>query len=126
LVVFIRSKKDLSSKFLGGLFFSVAVWIFCLLFADTLKDKEVVLTWTKLAIIGPSFIPFFILLLSFVFPFQEKAFKLTLPKILLLLVPAMVIVLLSPTQWNVIDVTVESWGANVDPGPLSYYILFMP
>jgi signal transduction histidine kinase len=96
-------------------------WVFCSFMADLLKNHEMVLFWTKAAIIGPALLATLFYSFSLVFPVKEG--KETFLKNALAFIPTTLFLILAPTALNVEEVVVEEWGVDFTPGPL-YYLLF--
>ena len=83
--------------------------------ADLSKNYNLALFWTKMSIVGPALIPFFLLWFSIVFPSDKKISKL---KLFFAFIPSLLIIILSPTKLNVLDIKIEPWGTEFTPGPL--------
>jgi signal transduction histidine kinase len=125
IMVYFRDRKSIINQLFALESFSVTIWIFTVLMADTSKTYYWALFWSKAAIIGPAFIPYFFLLFSFVFPTGKMP---TLKQTSVLFLPVIFFVILSPTTLNVKDVKVESWGAALDTGilyPLLFFYFFI-
>ena len=96
-------------------------WVFSVLLSDNSQTDSAALLWSKIAIIGPLFIPSTFLYISFIFPFEIRR----LGKLFYLLIfsPAIFSLLLVPTKLNIEIISREEWGTAFVPGPL-YYFLF--
>lgn len=107
------------------LLFSFALWILALLIADTTTSDKIALIFSKASIIGPSFSVYYLYMLSFYFPHTDKTLKKLYKTILL--IPALIIIFLSPTSLNIIKASVKPWGAEVEPGILyaSWLVYFV-
>ncbi len=130
LGIFIYRKNSSSkvNRYFSYFILSIFLWVFALLFADTVKEYDPALFWNKMAIIGPSLIVYFFLLFAKVFPTDEGDFKKIYK--LILVIPALIIIVLSPTSLNVEKIILRSWGAEVVVGPLYlfllvYYVVFL-
>jgi len=119
LFVLLKDFKNNVNKVFGALGFSIVFWVLSLLFADTTLSHSKALLWCRLAIIGPAFIPS--TFLYFIFFLIKKFPKLNS---FVLFIPSLVIVSFTLTKFNVRDVVVHSWGAEVFAGPLYYALLF--
>lgn len=120
-VVFFRKKRGAANRIFALEVLSAGIWIFTVLIADTSASYPSALFWSKTAIIGPAFIPFFLVLFSFVFP--EGGLP-SLTKMILLSAPALLFTVLSPTALNVKEIEIKPWGASLETG-LLYPLLFL-
>ena len=123
IVIYFRDRKNIVNKLFALIILLTCIWLFTVLMTDTSKTYRWALFWSKTAIIGPAFIPYFLLLFSFVFPKDHKNLP-TLTKNILLALPGLLIVFLSPTSLNVKSVKIEPWGAALETGIL-YPLLFL-
>lgn len=121
LLVLLKNRKNLANRFFSYFAFSLALWIFALIFADSIADKEIAIFWNKFAIVGASLLPYTFLIFTYVFPYKEHNFSIA--KKILLFIPCLVIISLFPTNFNVKDIVVHDWGAEIIVGPLYYWLL---
>jgi len=61
LVIFFQNFKSRKNRILSVLSFLVAFWTLSVLMADLSKSHSIALFWTKMSIIGPALIAFFLL-----------------------------------------------------------------
>ena len=122
IVIYRNNKQNKSNKYFSLFILSIVLWVFALLLSDTTKNYEVALFWSKMAIIGPAFIIYFFLLFSKVFPRGEGDFNKKYK--FLLIAPAIIIIILSPTRYNIEDIIIRDWGAEAAAGQL-YLFLFL-
>ncbi len=106
--------------------FSIFTWIACNFLADLSINDSMALFFSRIAIIWTSLIPFF-----FNWLITELYFKNDLnfrPKYRRLFISSLfaiiLIIIFSPTDFNVTNVQLHSWGADYSPGIL-YYFLFL-
>ncbi|MBU0574171.1 MAG: GAF domain-containing protein, partial [Candidatus Margulisbacteria bacterium] len=121
IYILYKNPKSRINKCLCGFILAQALWIFTLLLTDTTGSYNTALFWAKMALIGPSFIPAFFLCFAIVFP--DNNAQTNLKKLLLLFTPAILFTVLSPTSLNIKSITIHSWGTEVDPGILYYFLL---
>ena len=115
-----RTKAHVSFLFI---ILAVAFWIFSNLMVDTATKESSVLLWSKITIIGPTFIPVLLYFFSYHFPKKRKAIGLS--RKILLFSPSLVLISLSLTSWNIKDVVLSPTSPpTVTPGPL-YLFLFL-
>ncbi len=119
LVIALRNFQRITNKLLFSLCLSLSFWIFSVYMADFSPEIDKILIWTKLSIVGPIFAFPILVWFSYVFPEEERSLKLE--KIALLFFPAILLLLLVPTSWNVENVWVTEWGTDFSPGHL-YWI----
>ncbi|MFC1767068.1 histidine kinase N-terminal 7TM domain-containing protein, partial [Candidatus Margulisiibacteriota bacterium] len=113
-------KNDLNRSFAAVTVF-VAVWILGDYFANVSANVDSALFWSKTVFIGAAFIPGTFLYFTFVFlkKVQYSAFT----RSVFFFLPAVVFLLISPTDLMVSDVQLMSWGVKYVYGPL--YSLFI-
>ncbi|MFH1456637.1 MAG: histidine kinase N-terminal 7TM domain-containing protein, partial [Patescibacteria group bacterium] len=119
--IFFSFKKNISRKIFSFFILSIAIWVFTLIFADSGKDYNTVLLWTRLAIAGPIIAIYLLVIFSFVFPSLKP--KFTLKKAIYLSFPALVMLFFINTNHNVESITIERWGSNPQPGFLYNVLL---
>jgi len=107
-----RINKVFSSiTFVGG-----ALWLTPVFISDIYKDPNIVLFWTQMAIIGPSFVAPLFLYFSKIFPFKRE--KIITHVSILSFLPAFLFLFLIKSNLNVESVEIRDWGAEFTPGPL--------
>lgn len=121
LVLWNKRKRVVNISF-ALLIFSLAFWIICLLIADHIRSYNIVLFWSKMAIVGPFLVPSLFLYFSNVFPDKEKT-EFSWKESIVYILPLLFLIL-APTNFNVAKLTVQNYGADVTPGPLYYILLF--
>lgn len=121
IFVFFSNPREKTNRVFGFLVLFSVFWIFCVFLADLLKEYEVVMFWTKMAIVGPTMIGSLFYYFSLIFPRERKTIS-TLRQFLIF-VPTIIILLLSPTSQNVKEIKIEQWGTSFVPG-LLYYLMF--
>lgn len=122
LFVYLNNRKSTSNKVFALFLASISIWISSLAVADTSAQVDVVLAASKVAFASASGLFFMLVWLAFVFPYEDKSFKLR--NLVLLLIPTTFFVVLSPTSLAVQSVTIKDFGADVVSGPL-YNIFFV-
>jgi signal transduction histidine kinase len=122
LLVLLSDRRNKINRTFSILTFWVAIWIFTVFMADYAKDIGLSLFWTRMSIIGPAIFSPILVYFSLIFPFER--IKIRFWQIILLFSPAIIFLILSPTNLNVRRVWFESWGTNFEPGPL-YYLLII-
>lgn len=101
---------------------SAAFWAICLLIADNSKNIEIVTWASKVAVIGPAWVPLFFVLFSEIFPKEYK--KISLFTLILLFIPPVVLsVLAFLDNFSLVSVSIQRWGADVKPGILYIFLL---
>lgn len=115
-IVLSSNRKRPENIILFAFISAVSFWIVCSFLADTSSEVSAVTFWSKMAIVGPSFVPTLLLLLSMAFPKRNRFFSKV--NIALLFIPCLVIISLSQTSLNVESAKATSLGAEVKPGLL--------
>lgn len=113
----IKNPRNLSFAFL--LFWTI-VWMATVTLTDNASDLQSALYWAKLTIVGPIFMLPTVFSFSLIYPKGEiksflNKFLIVFPLALLLLVP---------TDLNVINISLETWGTALEVGIL-YYLYFV-
>lgn len=122
-LIFIRGKKEISTKILASLFIATALWVLCLIISDNVKSLRIVEIAIKSAIVAPAFIPLIILIMSLTFPTAKT--RLTKLQLFLLSIPTLIILAFAPTDFNAKNISVQSWGSDLTPGPLyTFFLIF--
>ncbi len=122
IVVLFKNPRNKINRIFSGISFCIAFWIFAAFMADVgAKEEKIALFWNNMAIIGPSLVPSLFLWFSFIFPSQKK--KVGSRKIILLFLPSIFLLILSPTRFNTKEVRFTEWGTDFTPGPLYLFLL---
>jgi len=121
LLIFFQRIGDIRNLIYGLLCVSTIIWIYTALLTDLSTSTEEAISWARLTIVGPSFIPVLFFLFSKVFP-RRKTISI-LQGVLYLLIPFIFLVFLQ-TDYNIKAVAIESWGVTVEGGVM-YYFLFI-
>lgn len=87
-----------ANRLVFGIAVSSALWIFTNLMVDISKTDLMALRWSQLTILGPIFMPFFFLYLSYVFPYKEKIKKI---KLFLIFSPVLIFLPFLFTRYNI-------------------------
>ncbi|MFC1687448.1 ATP-binding protein [Patescibacteria group bacterium] len=113
-----RSHTNFRNIIFAFLVSSISVWTATLLVTDTTESPKIALIFGRMAIIGPAFIPFLLLLFSQNFPsISRKKFR----TYLLYFIPVVILLVLVPTKFNIESVIIHSWGAETIPGVAYYF-----
>lgn len=119
-IVYKNNPKSWVNRSYALITISILFWVVSVFLADVLRIYEYSFFFTKLAIIGPSWIPLFYLLFVNFFLDPTKKF----PKYLYILsVPSILLTLFSFTNYNVKSISLETWGTDFKPGILYYFLL---
>ncbi|MBU0732407.1 GAF domain-containing protein [Patescibacteria group bacterium] len=119
--LFIRKKGKTDTKVFSFVILSLAFWVFTLIFADSGKNEFSVLWWTRLALVGPIFAIYFLVIFSYLFPKVKESFSKL--KAVLFAIPPVIILPFVFTKYNIESVTIESWGSNPEAGILYQVLL---
>jgi len=122
LIVLSKNPRNITNRVFSCFSFSIAFWIFTVAMADISREIGPALFWTKAAIIGPSLVAPLFLWFSLIFPVQKS--KIPLKKLVLMFLPSIILIVLSPTKLNVEEVMIAEWGTDFTPGHL-YTFLFL-
>ena len=120
LFILFKNRKNPINISFSLFVFTIAIWVFTLIFADSIKIYEQAFLWNQLAMIGPAFIPFTFLVFVIYYLKDYKPSKLIL---LTLFIPALITLFFIPTKFNIEEITIQDWGAEVVPGGLYLYFL---
>lgn len=120
IFILFKNRKSAINICFSLFVFSIALWVFALIFADSLKGYEQAYLWNQLAMIGPAFIPYTFLIFVI---YYLKDYKLSKLYLSLLFIPALVTLIFIPTKYNIEEITIHDWGAEVIPGGLYLYFL---
>jgi len=121
IFVFLSNPKARLNRIFVLLILCGLFWVFSVFLADLIKDYKTVLFWTKVAILGPTFIGPLFYYFSLIFPRQTK--KLSSLQKASLFLPPVILLILSPTSLNVQSVNIQDWGTDFVPGPLYLFLL---
>jgi len=119
-LVFFKNRKNPVNISFSFFVLSVSIWVFTLIFADSLKNYEQVFLWSQLAMIGPAFVPATFLL--FVIYYLNE-YRPSIASIISLFLPAIVVLIFIPTKYNIKNIEIKEWGVEIVPGAL--YAFFM-
>jgi hypothetical protein len=119
--LFIINKRSVQHKIFAWITAAAFFWILTNFLADSSHIYSRALLYSKLAIIGPSFVPALFVHFSWIFNARRKVNKKLL---FLLYAPAVVTLVLAPTRLNIVSVTIRDWGVDIQAGPL-YSFLFV-
>src|SRR3989344_2387665 len=89
-IVYSSNHRRTENLLLVSFILSVIGWIIPLLVADSSKDVDTVVLFSKLAIIGPAFVPPILFIFSLIFPERIKWLSKTVAA--LLFIPSLAIV----------------------------------
>ena len=119
-----KDHKRLSNITFGTFTLCVAVWVIVNFLTDIAKTPGEATFWARMTLVTPALMPFLLLLFSKVFPKQEAPISKGLW--FLLLLPALIILVLSPTPLNIEKVTFTDSGQELVVGPLytPFFIYF--
>lgn len=126
-VIYRHSKGEISSRLFFFCILSAIVWVLTNLFANIaiLKgDTSYSIIWTKLTLIGPTFLPLILILFANSFP--ENKISLNKVHIWALSIITLSVLLFIPTKYNIESVTIinpSQMKSSFVPGPL--LIIFM-
>lgn len=125
IVVYRHNRRTMTGKYLSLIILASAFWILTNILANySLRYGELVLLWsTRLAIVGPTFLP--ILLINFAATFPDDKSKLRIRTQYLYGFVTLLILILVPTQYNIRSVKIinlENYTSTFEPGWL--YIFF--
>jgi signal transduction histidine kinase len=123
VVVFLKDPKGKINRIfilftLTGTFWSLSNFL-----ADSLKDYKEVIFWSKMTIVGPVLMAAFFLYLSFIFPNEGKKSR-GLKFLFFICLPCIIFFIFTPSVFNIKDVKIQQWGAEIVPGPLYYFLFF--
>ncbi len=121
IAIFLHNPRNKINRVFLFLALSSAFWVIANFIVDYTQDLELALIFSKLAIIGPVFLAPIILYFSFIFPKEKK--KISSGKVLLMFLPTLFFLVLSPTDLNVREVSLEEWGIDFRPGVLYYFLI---
>jgi len=120
IYIFLNNRKNIVNKLFALQIFSASFWVFSNFMADISEDPSALLYWTRIALIGASLVVLLGYFFSLYFP-REKSTKKIYKYIILLF--GLLIIILSPTSWNVESVSRTNGGFVVNTGFL--YIPFI-
>lgn len=120
LFIFFKNRKSATNITFSLHVFAIAIWVFTLIFADSVKNYDQAFFWNQVAMVGPAFIPYLFVIFVINYINDYKPSKIIL---LLLFIPNLIVLAFIPTKYNVKEIIVQNWGAEVTPGGL--YIFFL-
>ncbi len=114
--IFVINKKDIKNIIFSAISFSAAVWLLFLLLSDTTSTAQAMLFWSQIAIIPPAIVCPLLIHFSTVFPKKNSSF----PNYVLAIFYSLPIIfaIFAFTPLNVISVSRQSWGTEVQSGLL--------
>ena len=121
IIVLVKNKHKKTNIIFSLFIFSILIWTLTNYFADISKTKESALFWSKLAIIGPALIPSVFIHFTWLFTRKKQINKILLYIFYLI---SLLIIIFSPTSYNIKSVEIQSWGIEIESGIL-YYFLFI-
>ena len=98
-------KRDKKSVVFSLFIFSVSIWVATLLIVDTTKNRDIALIFGKIAIIGPIFVPYLLVLFSYYFPIVVGKKKSMI--FVFMAVPLILFMLFVPTKYNLKSVEIR-------------------
>jgi signal transduction histidine kinase len=119
LAVLFLSKKTLQHVLFSLVTFATFFWILTNYLADISTTYNFALLFSKLAIVGPSFIPALFLHFSLIFPSKIKISKFSY---FLIYFPSLLFLYFSRTNINIESVVIRDWGVEIVAGALYNYI----
>ena len=119
IIIYGRSKKFTANSVFALFMLAAAVWTLSNYLADVADSWENAMLWSRLAIIGPAFMPSLILHFSWLFPQKKKINPILLG---IIYVPSIIFTILTPTDLNVSNVSQEDWGTDITAGVLYNYL----
>src|SRR3989338_2519905 len=114
-------KRDKKSVVFSLFIFSVSIWVATLLIVDTTKNRDIALIFGKIAIIGPIFVSYLLVLFSYYFPIVVGKKKSMI--FVFMAVPLILFMLFVPTKYNLKSVEIRDWGAETIPGEMYYFFI---
>lgn len=115
-----KDGKNIANKFFALQIFSASFWVFSNFMADIAKTAEINLFWSRTTLIGASLVVLFFYLFSLHFP-KEKSSNPIYKYVVLFF--SLLIIILSPTEWNIVSVYPINGGFGINTGFL--YLLFL-
>jgi len=125
-VIFKNSKKRVSDLVFIGIILAAFIWVLTNLVTNLAipYGSDVVLTWTRLTLIGPAIVP--ILLFLFADTFPNSPLRLSKPFLIILSIITLGLLVIVPTRFNVELVTINGSFSTFTPGPLyTYFSLYL-
>lgn len=119
LFLFVKNYRSKINISLSLTVVATAIWIFTNLMTDLSNTGALALAWSKLTLVGPIFVAYFVLYFSTVFPKERGGISKGIWYLLLL--PVVSILFLVPTSLNISSAWINSGQVDVVVGPL-YYI----
>ena len=116
-VILATNKKKAVNQLLAAFEFSAVLWLITNLLTNISQDNVSALFYARTTLVGGVLMPFFILL--FASAYAEKHLSKFLK--IAITIPAILLLLSVPTEWNVISVSPK--GADLKTGPV--YILLV-
>ncbi len=116
LLVYLNNSKRRANQVFFGFTISVVFWTITNLLTNLASDPQWALIWARATIVGAALLVYFFLIFSFYFP---KIRGISFVNMILLGIPALVFIILSPTSLNISSATAN--GQSVTTGSL--YIL---
>ncbi len=126
IFVLFNDHKNNTNRLFSLLCFSIGLWILSNIFVNVVYNNNLSLLFARIAIIWVALIPiFFNKFIEYLYFFEDLRYK-KINGILLYIssVITLVIVLLSQTDYNVGNISFESWGVSYGPGILYILLLF--
>lgn len=121
VLVLKRNGGNRTNVIFFGLTISLAFWTSSLLVTDTTGSIDTALLFGRLSLVGPIFIPYFILQFSHYFPYSNTHWSRN--KHIVILLPVVALLVFVPTNENIKNVILHSWGAETIPGSLYYFYI---
>jgi len=103
-------------------------WIVSIYFLWNSTDPDIAFIWGKLSFFGPTLLPVVLIYFSYIFPNEKK--KITLRRIILLLIPSIIVYVFVFSNLIINGVEIVKWGSNVKLASLFivfpiYFLLYI-
>ncbi len=122
LLILANKRSSSINQTFSALVFFIGFWLSASLFVDLSLSLTGIVFWAQTSIVWAAAIPALWVYFSYIFPRRKW---LNLPKQIIMIIPSLVFLVLSPTSLNVKTVEVTAEGARkITHGPL-YVILFI-
>src|SRR3990167_4204425 len=106
LFIFVKNPKSKINLTFTFFTLTISAWVITNFFADIAKTPEQAAFWARATLAGPSIMPILLLYFSTIFPKQQVKFNKIIW--LILTIPSIVFLILTPTKLNIEKVNITA------------------